>query len=375
MIYEFDVMLNPSRIEFARNRRRWTKTRLAKELGVQVRSIQGYESGEYAPENERLERIAQLLRFPVEFFFGDDLPVIADHTASFRSMSKMSEGLKQSALSTGTMAFLLDDWIERQFKLPNANLPDLSDLSPEDAAATLRRIWGLGEAPISNMTHLLESMGIRVYSLTIDAKEVDAFSVWYENRPFVLLNTFKSAEHSRFDAAHELAHLVRDRHSMLHGRTHSPEMEREAQAFASAFLMPRSSVIAHKPNFPTLQQLVKLKHVWGVSLAALAFRMNQLGLFTEWTYRNLCIQIAKHGYRTKEPEPMSHETSLTLAKVFKILRSEGIARTDIARELCLNPDELDNLTFCLTISGVSATSEVEGMAPTTSLRPNLQLVK
>lgn len=375
MTYEFDVMLNPSRIEFARNRRRWTKTRLAKELGVQVRSIQGYESGEYAPEAERLERIAQLLRFPVEFFSGDDLPIIADHTASFRSMSKMSEGLKQSALGTGTMAFLLDDWIEKHFKLPVADLPDLSDLSPEDAAATLRRMWGLGEAPINNMTHLLESMGVRVYSLTIDAKEVDAFSVWHDNRPFVLLNTFKSAEHSRFDAAHELAHLVRDRHSMLHGRAHGPEMEKEAQAFASAFLMPRSSVIAHKPNFATLPQLIKLKHVWGVSLAALAFRMNQLSLFTEWTYRNLCIQIAKQGYRTKEPEPMAHETSLTLAKVFKVLRAEGVNRSHIASELCINPDELDNLTFCLTVSGVSLTSDVAGTIPATSSRPRLQLVR
>lgn len=368
-------MLNPSRIEFARNRRRWTKTRLAKELGVQLRSIQGYESGEYAPEAERLERIAQLLRFPIEFFFGDDLPVIADHTASFRSMSKMSDILKQSALGTGTMAFLLNDWIEKQFKLPTSNLPDLSDLAPEEAAATLRRMWGLGEAPIGNMIHLLESMGIRVFSLTIDAKEVDAFSVWHDDSPFVLLNTFKSSEHSRFDAAHELAHLVRDRHSMLHGRAHSPEMEREAQAFASAFLMPRASVIAHKPNFPTLPQLVKLKHMWGVSLAALAFRMNQLSLLTEWTYRNLCIQIAKHGYRTSEPEPMAHETSQMLAKVFTILRSEGIRRSDIARELCVHPDELDNLTFCLSISGVSAESGLNGEKQVESTRPVLRLVK
>ena len=213
-------MLNPERLIFARNRRGWTKTRLAKELGVQARSIQGYELGEYAPETEKLERIAELLRFPLQFFFGDDLPVIAEHTASFRSMSKMSASLKNTALGAGAIAFLFNDWIESRFKLPQADLPDLSDLSPEDAAASLRRIWGLGAAPIGNMIHLLESFGIRVFSLTIDAKEVDAFSVWYEGRPFVFLNTFKSAEHSRFDAAHELGHLIRDRHTMLHCKAH-----------------------------------------------------------------------------------------------------------------------------------------------------------
>jgi Zn-dependent peptidase ImmA (M78 family)/DNA-binding XRE family transcriptional regulator len=367
-------MLNPTRLEFARNQRRWTKTRLAKALGVQSRSIQGYETGEYEPESERLEHIAELLRFPIEFFFGDDLPVIADHTASFRALSKMSASLKNSALGAGTIAFLLNNLIEGYFKLPVADLPDLSDLSPEDAAATLRRMWGLGEAPVGNMIHLLESMGIRIYSLTIEAKEVDAFSVWHESQPFVLLNTFKTTEHSRFDAAHELGHLVRDRHSMLHGTAHSPEMEREANAFAAAFLMPRNSVIAHKPNFPSMQNLIRLKRVWGVSLAALAYRMNQLSLLTEWTYRSLCIQIAKHGYRTKEPEAMRPEHSQLLTKVFELLRKEGIQRSDIARQLLVHPDDLNNLTFCLTTSSVTTQASVSNMSDNAAQQTKLRLV-
>lgn len=368
-------MFNPTRLEFARNRRSWTKARLAAALGVQSRAIQAYEAGEYEPETVRMERIAELLQFPLEFFAGEDLPVIADNTASFRSMSKMSAALKASALSAGVIAFLLNDLIEAYFKLPEAELPDLSDLSPEDAAATLRRMWGLGEAPIGNMIHLLESKGIRIYSLTIDAKEVDAFSVWHENQPFVFLNTKKSAEHSRFDAAHELGHLVRDLHSMSHGVLHNPEMEKEANAFASAFLMPRASVIAHKPNYPTLPQLIRLKRIWGVSLAALSYRMNQLSLLTEWTYRNLCIQIAKQGYRTNEPEPMKHEASQLLAKVFDLLREEGLQRSEIAKRLMVHLDDLNSLTFFLTTSSVVA-NEME-ISPRNLARPKpmLTLVK
>ncbi len=347
------MFFNPSRLTFARMRRGWTKARLAKELGLQVRSIQGYESDEYAPEPEKLAEMSALLRFPVEFFAGDDLPVIEPHTASFRSMSKMSATLRNTALGAGVTAFLLNDWIEERFRLPEADLPDLSDLSPEDAAATLRRVWGLGEAPIGNLIHLLEAKGMRVYSLAIEAKEVDAFSVWHGERPFVFLNTFKSAEHSRFDAAHELSHLVRDRHSMLHGETHSPDMEREANAFASAFLMPKASVLGRGVGIVTLDKLLQLKHVWGVSLAALAYRMNQLGLFSEWTYRNLCIQIAKNGYRTLEPDPMRSEASQVLRKVFDALRSEGITRGMLAKELCIMQEDVDNLTFGLALSSVS----------------------
>ncbi len=74
----------------------------------------------------------------------------------------------------------------------------------EAAAEMLRAHWGIGELPVKNMIALLESRGIRVYSLAIDAKEVDAFSMWKGGRPFVFLNTFKSAEHCRFDAAREI---------------------------------------------------------------------------------------------------------------------------------------------------------------------------
>lgn len=334
-------------------RRGFTKARLAKELGLQVRSIQGYETGEYAPEPEKLSALSAILRFPTDFFSGDDLPTIAPETASFRSMSKMSATLRNTALGAGVTAFLLNDWIEARFHLPEADLPDLSDLSPEEAAATLRRIWGLGEAPIGNLIHLLEAKGIRVYSLAIEAKEVDAFSVWHSGQPFVFLNTFKSAEHSRFDAAHELGHLVRDRHTMLHGTAHSPDMERDANAFASALLMPRANVLARGSGFVTLDKLTQLKQNWGVSLAALAYRMNHLGLFSEWTYRNLCIQIAKNGYRTSEPNPMRPESSQVLRKVFDALRSEGITRANLAKELHVIQDDIDNLTFGLTLSNVS----------------------
>jgi Zn-dependent peptidase ImmA (M78 family)/transcriptional regulator with XRE-family HTH domain len=368
-------MLNPARLEFARTRRKWTKAKLAQALGVQSRSIQGYESGEYAPEPERLTLISKLLAFPEDFFFGDDLPKIAEHTASFRSMSKMSAALKESALGAGALAFVLNGWIESQFNLPVTDLPNLSDLSPEDAAATLRRMWGLGETPISNMIHLLESKGVRIYSLAIEAREVDAFSVWHNNTPFVFLNTFKSAEHSRFDVGHELGHLVRDSHSMLHGNVHSPEMEREANAFASAFLMPRNSVVALKPDLPTVHQLIELKSHFGVSLAALAYRMNQLDLLTEWTYRSLCIEIAKKGYRTKEPKPMRQETSQMLAKVFQVLRAEGIKKSDIASELCLFVEDLDNLTFGLTISSVAASGGAESSSVAKARSQELRLVK
>lgn len=341
--------INPSQITFARVRRRFSKAQLAKEVGVTSRSIQNYESGTSVPEPETLEKIAKLLDFPQQFFFlEEDMPTIGEDAASFRALSKMTEAMKNCAKAAGATAFKVNSWIEERFNLPEADLPDLSDLKPEEAAATLRRMWGLGNAPIPNMVHLLESKGIRVFSLAEEILEVDAFCTWHDGKPFVFLNTIKSPERSRFDAAHELGHLVRDIRSMQHGEVHGPEMEREANAFAAEFLMPRESVITHTPPVFTLKYLIKFKQFWGVSLAALAFRYRTLDKITEWTYRNICIDIAKNGYRTNEPESIERETSQLLSKVFDFLQSQKYSRTDLAKSLSLSVRDINALTFQLT---------------------------
>ncbi|MFC8222990.1 hypothetical protein ACFUTY_33075 [Streptomyces sp. NPDC057362] len=48
----------------------------------------------------------------------------------------------------------------------------------EEAAALVRARWGLGNAPIPNAVHRLEAHGVRVFSLSRDRPEVDAFSFW-----------------------------------------------------------------------------------------------------------------------------------------------------------------------------------------------------
>lgn len=93
-----------------------------------------------------------------------------------------------------------------------------------------------------NVVHQPEAHVVRVFSLSRDCPEVDAFSFWDRGVPFVLLSTEKTAERGRFDAAHELGH------SVLHGEEqmpHGPQAEAEAHRFAAAFLMPRADVLAH----------------------------------------------------------------------------------------------------------------------------------
>ena len=342
-------MFNPTRLTVARKRKGLSKSQFARQVSVTLRSIVAYELGEYPPREDTLTKILSVSGFPREFFYGDDLDEPRTDTASFRSLSRMTASQRDMALSQGTIALYLTRWLEEHFELPVVDLPDLGhECSPEMAAESLRHHWGIGELPVRNMIHLLESKGVRIFSLAVDAHEVDAFSMWKQTTPFIFLNSNKSSEHSRYDAAHELGHLVLHRHAGPQGRG----AEQEADMFASAFLMPRASVIAHAPKFPTLADLVNLKRIWTTSVAALNYRLHVVNILSDWQYRMLCIQIAKKGYRSKEPNEAPRETSQALPKIFAALYEEGVTRSDIAHALSIPLSELEHLMFGLTLASV-----------------------
>jgi len=359
---------NPTRLTLARKRRGLTKAELAEKIGVDPRAITAFESGEYPPSEDTLRSISGVLTFPLTFFFGPTIEEPCIETASFRALTKMTASQRDRALSGGTLALCFNKFIEARFELPKADLPDLGkETSPESAAVSLRRYWGIGELTVRNMVHLLEAKGIRVFSLAIDAREVDAYSFWDNGTPFVFLNTYKTAEHSRYDAAHELGHLVLHRHGGPKGR----EAEIEVNSFASAFLMPRGDIIANAPRFPSFWDLAKAKKRWKTSVAALAYRMHAVGMLSDWQYRTLCIEIVKYG-RDREPEECPRETSLVLPAVFSALYEDGVTRSDVARELRITTSELEQMMFGLTMTSVEGGRQTSN---TKKGEPRLRLVQ
>lgn len=361
-------LFSPGRLTLARQKRKLTKTDLAGKAEVTTRSISAYESGDTVPTSETIIAIARVLKFPVEFFFAPPIDRPEVEAVSFRSLSSMTAAQRDSALAAGALAVELASWIERRFVLPECNLTDLRGHSPEAAASGMRSLWGLGQKPIKNTIHLLEANGVRVFSLAEDCREVDAFSFWHNSTAFIFLNTLKSAEHSRFDAMHEIGHLVMHRHGGPDGRV----AEQEADAFASAMLMPRDDILAYAPQLAVLPVLMQLKKRWNVSLSALNYRLHALRLTTDWHYRTLCIQISEKGYRINEPEACIRETSQMLQKVFAVLKNEGITRSDIAGELCLWTEDLEALIFGLVLTGVGGAKKDGAQTPNN--RQHLRIV-
>lgn len=361
-------MFNMGRFDLARQRRGLTKRDLAHQLNVTDRTVSNWYNNQEIDERI-LEKAAEILDFPLSFFYGNDVEKIHVESVSFRALSKMTAKKRDMAISQTILAEMISDWIDQNFELPLPNVPDLHELRsdfstdtiesldeanedegnyyleysyPEACADTVRKAWGLGEQPIPNLIALLESKGIRVFSLTDEAQDVDACCRWTSGRPFIFLNTSRTAERCRFDLAHELGHLVMHKHGIIEGI----HVEQEANAFASAFLMPRRSLLADPLRIPSLKSILSKKEIWQVSAAALTYRYSKLGIITDWNATSIYKQLAQRG-RNNEPNPIAHESSLLLDKVFQVLAQENFDLSKLTNDLCLHLDEVNNLTFNL----------------------------
>ncbi|MFF9509783.1 helix-turn-helix domain-containing protein [Streptomyces sp. NPDC014724] len=350
-------MVTPSRITLARKRRGLTLAELSKRAGVSLQSLSNYETGRTSPRPPTIRRLAAALDFPEPFFSGVEVDELPAEGISWRARTKTPPRVLDSARAAGTLAAQLYDWIDERFRLPESDLPSLGKPDPETAAEMVRTRWGLGHAPAPNMVHLLEARGVRMFSLPPDSLEVDAFAVWRGDVPFIFLNTLKTVERSRFDAAHELGHLIM--HASGERPCTGPEAERQANDFASAFLMPAASVLGHMPAGARVDQILEGKRIWKVSAMALTYRMHDLGLLTDWQYRSTCADLSARGYRTDESQGLrKRETSQILTKVFQSLRSKGVRPSDVADQLCVTSEEMKKLLFGLTMTAIEGGGEV-----------------
>lgn len=326
------------------HRRQLSQRELATTTGLTPRSLQRYQNGEEVPSPPSLEAIAKALRFPTGFFLSEPPPAIVAGALSFRAYSKIRAKLRDNAVAAAQLAVELSDHLEDHFDLPEVDVPDLHEetSSPEHAAQMLREEWALGSsAPIANVLHTLESHGVRVFSLSEDVADVDAFCFWREAKPFAILNQLKSAERGRFDASHELGHLVLHRQIDFRDK----DVEREANEFAAEFLVPKAALQSQLPSHVTLDTAMKLKAFWKVSAMAMVKRLKDIGALSDWVYRGMCMKLSSMGYRRGEPGGIANETSSLLEDIF--CSEEGLSVSEVAKALRLRQTDLTPFVFHL----------------------------
>lgn len=232
----------------------------------------------------------------------------------------------------------------------------LSDAEIDDAANRVRAHWGMRNGPIANMVALLENQGAIVARDRLNAEALDGLSeVAADDRPFVLIGIDKGTPvRWRFDAAHELGHVLL--HRQLQPETlMRPEqykrVEQQAHRFAAAFLLPTAE-FGDDFFAVNLDALVALKPKWKVSIAMMIMTAQRAGFITEDSARRLWINYSRHGWRRNEPydDSMDVEEPRLLRRAVELTVSSGTqSADDITNALALPAPDVE--TLCNLPSG------------------------
>ena len=325
---------DPRELTLARKVRGLRKNELARAIGVTPAALSQYELGQARPSPAVLGKLALALGVPARFFLLGHPAPAAPSAAHFRSLRATTNLEREQALAFGQLAWRLMTGIELRLELPRCRIPQLM-LPPEPdadsiaaAAQQARASMGLRSGPVPHVVRLLEAHGGIVMLLPPMSRRVDAFSHWYEARPVVFLNPLKGDKgRSRFDAAHELGHLVIHHDAEPGNRI----IENQAQDFAAEFLAPRDEIVEELPRRLDWEGLHQVKRRWGVSLKALVYRARKLGIFTESTYRSGMITLAQWG----DPEPGDlgpRESPILLSKAMRVLAESGVTEDTLAND-------------------------------------------
>lgn len=348
---------NGARLRQAMDARGVSAASLAELIGVTRQAISQYINNAVTPHPEVLVRISQALAFPLTFFRmplreGDVEPVL------FRSVSATRKSARQKADARHELLLEIVDFLRDYVELPDANFPEFDvpvdprQLSPEMVerlAVQTRRHWEMGDGPIPHLVRLIERNGGIVCRWDMDDETLDALCRWSEATPYFVLGTDKgSAVRSRYDCAHELGHLLLHRRvssaTLTRTQDHSL-MEKQVNRFASALLLPAAS-FARDCISTTLDGFLALKPKWGVSVAAMIHRAQDLQLLGASQATALWKARTRRHWREWEPLDDSlpaEEPSLLRRAIDLIVREAGKSPNDISAELAISVADLESL--------------------------------
>lgn len=339
---------HPPRLTLAREMRGLTKTELADRIGKSAAAIGQFEGSTRSicrPDAQTLATLSLSLGVPVAFFgrVSASAPLDVD-LCHFRSLRSARQRERRRLLARGTLLCELLGLLEHYVQFPAEQVskvahPAESEPAIERLAIEVRRAWGLGLGPIGSVVNLLERQGVVVSRVPNSCEDVDAFSTWHDGRPLAFLVMAKeSTSRTRWDALHELGHLV------MHADVTpgSPIAEREANRFAAAFLLPREVYMAECPRRLDWDHFYELKRRWKVSVSALVKRAYDLRCLSEASYRRAFIHLNQTGERYAEPYEPPDEPPTLLAKALEKVATR-ISLDVLAKELGLAERDLRGL--------------------------------
>ncbi|VUL83465.1 helix-turn-helix domain-containing protein [Stenotrophomonas maltophilia] len=345
------LVFNGAQLRIARHFWGMTLQEIADAISTTRQFVSQLETGKAKPgrSDAIIQALANVVEVHPDFLFRSEREQVHEEQAHFRKLAATKASTRQMVLARGSIFGQVVDFIAKRVRLPEVNIPDHLDCTSaeqiERAAELTRMHWGLGLGPISHMVRVVERAGIIVAFFNEASAQVDALSI-ASKRPIIVRNDAKKSPfRQRFDIAHELGHLVLHEGQVTGDR----KTESEANRFASAFLLPRTTFAKAFPRRGTRLDwagIRQLKLAFGASKAAILYRARSLDLIDEDQYRSAIITLKNRGEAIEEAEDglVANELSELIPKSLEVLRNaHGIGFSDLAQALSISPDFLKQI--------------------------------
>ena len=238
------------RLKQLRSAHSLTLAELGEQIGRSSSTLSAWEKGSQLPEAESFGRLCQVFGVSRQWFLKP-LPQVSEQDIRpyfFRSQASAHKQARERSKLYLSWLQEVSDFFQGAMDWPPVNIPMLdatdcrliSDEEIEEVARECRLRWKLGTAPIPNVIQVMENAGIICTRATLGHVKMDGVShvSVIDGRPYVLIAEDKAnAIRSRFDAAHELGHIV------LHSRIAASQyakselynlLEEQAHRFASS---------------------------------------------------------------------------------------------------------------------------------------------
>lgn len=242
---------------------------------ITKQSISRYEKGIMHPKRDAMTALVHALHISEAYFKGTnlriDVPML--RTTSDGKLSDEEVQTIEAQLSFWTEQYLTKEQkvgMTSRFVNPIKGIQISTMKDAIQAANLLRKKWHCGDGPIASVLRLLERKGIKIMVAELP-DGVFGISTWADKRhPLMVLDirTNKTTvERLRFTACHELAHLL-----LTFPEESEFGIEKRCNKFASYFLFPKETFFSEMGgtwrDSLTLEEMIDLKEIYGVSVAA-----------------------------------------------------------------------------------------------------------
>lgn len=357
----------------------YSRKQLSDMLGITEQAVWQYENGYTSPKMEIVNNLKSIFNVKSKYFYKKDvldryfqaenIPVmnIAYRSKVMHTISKTQTEAKHMAFLDSFVNYLtanVSHPVQKIIQLRN-DIIDYLNTSHEDKDTQIKRAAGLTRQKLGfrhdtndNLMFLVEKYGVFIFEKVM-GEAIDAYSLWTkQERPFIILGNLKrSAVRRNFDIAHELGHLLlhyRVEFTSLDRNEHKA-IEKEANQFAGAFLLPEESFLADMQSITSTTNpdaYIDLKKKWTTSLQVLGYRAANLGILDAKRHRNFYAALHRKGYLKKEPldETISIQKPQKVKSIIDFVVKKGLI--DI-RHMIEN-DWMADTNFFYQITGIDS---------------------